>query len=186
MNGTWVSWHPQYQGGGSIGVERYVKAWRRVFNIAKAVDAENIAFVWAPALEGKPTSAYDHQSKFYPGDDYVHWVGQSTYNYAGSTGVGDSVSKVIDDYPHKPFMITEGATPISTSCDWTTPGVDPLDWMEELFDVADDQVNYPSFKGMFWFYVDKECNFKFEDKATLLSEYKNRVKSSRYLSTMVE
>ena len=54
----------------------YVGAFQRIAEIFDVVGASNVSFVWAPstALVASPMEA------FYPGDDYVDWIGADGYD----------------------------------------------------------------------------------------------------------
>jgi len=63
--------------------ERYKTAWRRVVDTLRATDQDNIIFVWQGAAsttdnvieQGRVEDIQD----WYPGDDYVDWVGISWF-----------------------------------------------------------------------------------------------------------
>ena len=86
----------------------YVKAYKRIVDIMREEGAENIAFVWH-SYASKPYKDYA-QSDWYPGDEYVDWVGISVFGHAySSEGFGsycDSILEFAKDH-HKPVMIAE-------------------------------------------------------------------------------
>ena len=53
--------------------------------------ASNVAFVWNPYdAPGWPDVAGNRWADYYPGDEYVDWVGQTTYNTVWNTGAGST------------------------------------------------------------------------------------------------
>jgi hypothetical protein len=70
MNGTWYPW--------CCDPEHYRAAWRRIHSIFEDEGADNVAWVWSP------TASVGGWRDYYPGDDYVDWIGVSAYNW-GST-----------------------------------------------------------------------------------------------------
>lgn len=125
--------------------EDFLRVYRYIAEYAKTKD--NIAMVWAP----NDTGSLDHYLKdFYPGDQYVDWVGMSLYtipyfqgkrdhgnltesnNIAFVTGeYANSVmrAKTIMDFMdenniQKPVMITESGVGFQT----TETGEDFTDW----------------------------------------------------------
>ncbi|OGG04829.1 hypothetical protein A2Z33_05985 [Candidatus Gottesmanbacteria bacterium RBG_16_52_11] len=80
MNGNWYPW------GGTFNTPaEYVLAWRRVHEIFGSAGATNVTWVWSPNeiyTESRVPLA-DKIDAFYPGDDYVDWVGLSAFNWAG-------------------------------------------------------------------------------------------------------
>ncbi len=88
--------------------EVYVKAYRRVVDIIRAEGISNIAFVWhsyaAPRFNDYPLADW------YPGDDYVDWVGISVFGQAyASSGIGADGDEVLEfaRSHKKPVMIAE-------------------------------------------------------------------------------
>lgn len=55
--------------------EDFISAWRHVVNLFKQAGAANVIWVWSPH------PAYLYYDYYYPGDDYVDWVGVGTLNY---------------------------------------------------------------------------------------------------------
>ncbi len=86
----------------------YVKAYRRVVDIMRAEGVDNIAYVWhsyaAPRYQDYPLADW------YPGDDYVDWVGLSIFGHAySSPDMGDEADEVLAfaREKKKPVMIAE-------------------------------------------------------------------------------
>ena len=69
--------HPRYIGS----APQVVAAWKRTYSIFHSVGATNVRFVWSPmAFDFKRGVA----QKFWPGSDFVDWVGPDGYNFPGS------------------------------------------------------------------------------------------------------
>jgi hypothetical protein len=56
---------------------KYIAAWKHIVDIFRAVGATNVKWVWAP---GHKAYAKGQWRLFYPGNDYVDWVGVDYYN----------------------------------------------------------------------------------------------------------
>ena len=56
---------------------RYILAWRHVVDLFRAAGATNVLWVWCPGAD-----AYVHNTwnLFYPGSNYVDWIGMDDYN----------------------------------------------------------------------------------------------------------
>jgi hypothetical protein len=114
MNGDWFAW-----GGTANGNDpaAFVAAWRRIHDIFDSVGVTNVAWVWAPNADSKPggvdLASWNNWRNYYPGDDYVDWVGIDGYNRGGSywQSFGDMFEPVYRDYAaRKPIMIAESAS----------------------------------------------------------------------------
>lgn len=102
MNGEWVPW--------SGDPKKYIEKFRLVYKIMKE-EAPNVAMVWSPNF--LPRHNID---PYYPGDNYVDWVGLSLYTIPFSHGKEvpggnpmDYLKPIYEKYSHKPMMVSEGA-----------------------------------------------------------------------------
>jgi beta-mannanase len=98
--------------GGYGDPSAFVAAWQHIWTIFHDTGASNVAFVWCPGLMGGNFAAY------YPGDQYVDWIGIDGYDrsYKGTTA-GDFAGIFGSFYNEwaghgKPIMVAEtGAIP---------------------------------------------------------------------------
>lgn len=87
----------------------YVKAFRRIVDLIRAEGADNVAFVWhsagAPTYKGYPLSAW------YPGNDYVDWVGISLFGHLYAAELNRELADVFGfaREHRKPVMIAESS-----------------------------------------------------------------------------
>lgn len=115
MNISDTPWWPGHFGQGP---DQYVTMWRRVHDIFVAQGVANVEWVWAPNYESSPLVAWNNLHAYYPGNDYVDWIGLSGYNWFNTRGrpwedFGTLYDKVLRDlacrYP-KPVIIAEMGT----------------------------------------------------------------------------
>lgn len=55
--------------------QEFIAAWRHVVDRFRAAGATNVLWVWSPHV------AYEGYEVYWPGDDYVDWVGTGALNY---------------------------------------------------------------------------------------------------------
>ncbi len=139
FNAFWVNW--------GLDPVNFRKAWRRIYNIAEQTGAaERHVFVWSPNHRSYPDEAWNKMENYYPGDQYVDWVGVSAYppsrQYVESDDaryVTDRCKEVNAKYgDRKPMMIAEGGYDTK---------IDRSKWVREWFAF---QKTYPNFKSMIW------------------------------------
>lgn len=89
--------------------EDFVAAWKHVVNIFRNEGVKNVFWVWAPH------PAYQGFDVYYPGDEYVDWIGTGTLNYGTAASwsqwwsfedIFGKFYKQVKKY-NKPVMITE-------------------------------------------------------------------------------
>lgn len=136
MNGTWYPWS-EVRGwdGKSINGNKkgeYVQMWRHVHDIFTQEGANQyVAWLWAPNRVNKIPSQPD-PINFYPGDEYVDWIGMSGYYRPGDPEAtfddtyGETLPLLRAAAPEKPIFLAEiGAT---------EEGGHKADWITSLFE----------------------------------------------------
>lgn len=153
--------NPQYPWSktGGNSPEEYKKAWRYVNDIFREEGAENVIWVWNPWKDV-------NMKEYYPGGDYVDWIGVTGLNYglAAGDGLWHSFASLYEPYRYqisffedlsimkKPVMIAEfGTTPYGGS---------QAEWTEEaLYNIRN---RYPEIQGLVFFYSKEDKNWATE------------------------
>jgi hypothetical protein len=87
----------------------YVKAYRRIVDLVRAEGVDNVAFVWHSYAS--PTYKGYALSDWYPGDEYVDWVGISLFGHMYTSQLnaeGNAVLEFAKEHK-KPVMIAESS-----------------------------------------------------------------------------
>jgi len=89
MNGNWFPWSGAVNGGGvrtkygspdkADGPERFVDSYRHIVDIFREEGVKNVTWFWHPDVYSEPDAKWNRQKEYYPGDDYVDWIGISAY-----------------------------------------------------------------------------------------------------------
>jgi hypothetical protein len=200
MNGNWFPW--SIRGRDNVvrpdnGYAEYIGLWRRVVILFRggtraqinarlgAVGlpeltasgesfpaAGNVAFVWNGSDGGS-----DDPHLYYPGDDYVDWVGVDVYDKSGTTfGVqmARRAQSIYDRYSgprssgHKPFAIPE----------WGLAGADDSGWVSDLFDWVE---SHPKVKTISYFNRNPDGEQSLERHPLSAAVYARRIADTRYL-----
>ncbi len=189
MNGDWVPWF------GSPTL--YKEKWRLMYNIMKE-EAPNVVMVWCPNWRPDiPGDTSRNIMAYYPGDEYVDWVGVNFYMWGpvydslmNETGIStlSKLGSVYNKFPYKPIMICEWA---AASREWR--GNPPLprittDYcinnMQQLYQNL--QQFFPRVKGVFWFDYDShlinKSDFSLTNNSAVLNAYQSVIPSSYFLT----
>jgi len=125
MNGDWFPWSGVFQGGGRTegygdptkpdGPERYVDAYRHIVDLFRENGVTNAIWYFHVNHTSHPDESWNEIENYYPGDDYVDWVGFSLYGKQYPDEEWLTFEEVMDPiyqtmttlFPDKPLLIPE-------------------------------------------------------------------------------
>lgn len=141
MNGTWYHWGRD---------PHFVAAWRHFHDLVEEEGAKNVTWIWI-------TNAiwWDSESDpapYYPGDEYVNWVGMDSYNWGLNPLQPDrwftpehaydpTLERLKEIAPGKPVCICETSS--------TEYGGNKADWIREV--LTNYLPQHPEIKAYLWF-----------------------------------
>jgi len=96
MEGSWFPWCGIYNGGAennykpqdglADGPERFRDAYRHIIDLFREVGANNVTWFYSPNIIRPQeswmkfyTQDWNHPKNYYPGDDYIDWLGTTIY-----------------------------------------------------------------------------------------------------------
>lgn len=135
-------WGPQ-----NNDTSEFIAAWQHVHKVFRSQHADNIIWIWSPH------PAYPFKS-FYPGDDYVDYVGVGSLNYGPIAAwskwwsfkeIFGNHYKDLSAY-NKPIIITEFGS--------LAVGGNRADWYKQAIESL--PVKYPLVKGLIFFHFSKD------------------------------
>jgi hypothetical protein len=156
----------------------YAEAWRHVVSVFRQEGATNVKWVWAPNVDygGRPFAQY------FPGDQWVDYVGLDGYNWGTSSGDSwSSFSKVfassystITQLSSRPLIISETAS--------SETGGGKAAWIEEAF-FETIPTKMPRIAAVVWFDDNKERDWAVDSSQASLDAYRKVVASTLYGGT---
>ncbi len=171
MNGDWYPW-------GRVGEDpaaRYVAAWKHVVGVFRRRGADNVRWIWSPNVDDGSRPFAD----FYPGDEFVDWVGLDGYNAGATTGepwrgleeLFASSYDAITALTNRPLMIAETAS--------AEAGGDKARWIREgLQKTLRDRM--PAVRGIVWFDRDKEADWRVASSPRALEAFRAAVRQPAF------
>jgi len=154
MNGDWFPWSGIYYGGGKKletgtggsrrweGPETFKRAYRYVVDRVRRRGADNIQWLFQTNNYSFPLDTWNLAPAYYPGSDYVDWLGLSVYGKQFGDEPWVDFWPLVDwPYqeiarldPKKPIMIAEWAT-----AEFPEAG-DKAAWIREAFGIMQDKL----------------------------------------------
>ncbi len=170
MNGNWYPCDGTHNNtpGTTDGPAKFVAAWRHIHDLFAAQGATNVVWVWSPNNDNVPSVSWNHFTNYYPGDEYVDWVGIDGYNW-GSTrswstwrSFSSLFSSVYSAYAaRKPIMIAETSS--------AEQGGNKADWITAAR--ATIQSQFPAIAAVMWFDVLKENDWRVDSSGGSFAAY---------------
>ncbi|WP_336769587.1 glycoside hydrolase family 26 protein [Bacillus bombysepticus] len=178
MNGGWVAWHGD--------PELYKAKWKWMYQIVKEEKADNVVMVWSPNF--LPREKID---AYYPGDEYVDWVGLSLYRFpidAGEEKLAatpmDYLRPIYEKYKHKPMMLSELGVGIKSYSNNQTY----INWSKQQMEYFYRALprEFPQIKAVNYFNYDKEGenNYSFDYYNEVKDTYKQLIQDPLFLSNI--
>jgi mannan endo-1,4-beta-mannosidase len=179
MNGNWYPWDGVHNGG-TEGAARYKRAWKYIYNVRESVGAGNVSLVWCPNNTDQPGDLWNNLAAYFPGDQYVDWVGMDGYNWGGTAwqsfdAVFSDAYSVLTALSAKPLMIGEFAC--------AEEGGDKAAWISDAF--LKMRTGYPRVKLFCWFNINKERDWRTNSSASAEAAFKNSLQNSYFLDTIL-
>ena len=126
VNGDWFPWNGTYNGGATTtgygnpakpdGPERFADAYRHIVNLARQAGATNITWFFHIDANGQPLETWNDFENYYPGDEYIDWLGVSAYgpfekdeDYVELSDMLDNIYPRLKNLSDKPIAILEFA-----------------------------------------------------------------------------
>ena len=154
MNGNWYPWSG-FQNGQAAGPEKFKKVWLYIYNVKRALKADNVSLVWCPNNASLPNDQWNQLAAYYPGDQYVDWVGIDGYNWGFSQwqsfeAIFAEPFRQISALTQKPLMIGEFAAAEAVQPDAVGTIINnKADWIREALQLIKEK--HPQLKLFCWF-----------------------------------
>jgi hypothetical protein len=105
VNGKWFPWCGINNGSNP---DLFKKAYIHIIEIFRNSNTNNITWVYHVNYDSEPDEQWNSMSAYYPGDEYIDWIGMSIY---GSQGPGDDWTDISEIFGNA----YENLSKISTS-----------------------------------------------------------------------
>jgi hypothetical protein len=171
MNGNWFPWDGTHNDENTAG---YIKAWKRIHGIFADAGADNVAWVWSPNWNSGPNVSWNKMQRYYPGDDYVDWVGVSAYDF-DSESPRTLLSPIVSAYgATKPIILSETAA-------IDHGGTTKASWTNDLSAYVKET---PEIGALVWFDTntqsDSDNDFRIDSSSSELAAFRSMARSSRF------
>ncbi len=190
FNGNWYVWSGNKNGQANGGPEKVVAVWRYVIDRFNKIGADNVKWVWVPhgPSTDLDTASWNNVSNYWPGDEYVDWIGLDAYNFYPKDPWGgerplrdfDNCFRALYDscssLGKQPMMIAEFGTG-----EFQYENFDKAAWITDAF--AKIKTEYPRLKIFTWFNINKELDWRVNSSPEALDAFQNAMKDPYYIGS---
>lgn len=201
-NGDWFPWSGAFldedyvygygNGRASRGPEIYKDVYRRIINIFRSEGVRNVTWVFHVVNGNRPAEAWNGMSAYYPGDDYIDWVGISIYSAQYVGDYWDDFTETLDEVYEDLAAITR-TKPLAI-LEW---GIieDPYvrykkaDWIVDALASLKDN-RYPRIKGIgYWhessWVPDRSNNMRIDSSYAARDAYRTEIADDFFVTAPV-
>jgi len=186
MNGNWFPWSGMFNGK-KEGAELYIEAHKHVVELMRDEKATNITWMFHVNSVSEPNKSWNKMKEYYPGDDYIDWLGMSVY---GSQKPGWEWKNFLTAFQSAYWQLEKvsGKKPIAIS----EFGVveDPnsgnkADWIKEAFETILSG-NYPRIKAISYWHSSFDnpdgsiSNMRIDSSPEVLKVYKDYISMDKF------
>jgi hypothetical protein len=204
MNGDWFPWSGTYYGGEDWdddrdnwkGPENFKTAYRHVVDRVRARGATNIKWMFHANNYSYPLDTWNFAPAYYPGPDYVDWLGLSVYGQQFKDESNPGIPSLVDwPYqelcgldPTKPIMIAEWATgdfPFAVN----EPGIRKPEWIRQGLELF--RTRYPRIKAAVYWHErwqnpdQSYSNLRVNSSVESLNAYREGVANPDWLGNLI-
>ncbi len=202
-NGDWFQWSGLFNGGSQTdgygdpdypdGPERYRDAYRHIINLFNAQGVKHITWFFHFNYASFPDSAWNKPHYYYPGDDYIDWVGTSLYGAQEVTEEWDGLefSSQLEIYADDAQAIT-AIKPMALLEFGVTdhhPDGNKSAWFNDAFDtiLSNPYITFSAISPWHETWENEDGTFssiRLDSSAEVLKTFKERIANERFISTL--
>jgi hypothetical protein len=187
-NNDWGPWAGDWNGAGMTngygnpafpdGPERFRDAYRHLVTLFREQGATNVTWFFHVDTWWGPREPWDTYGNYYPGDDYVDWLGLSLYGWNDQFGNPTSFEDKLQNahspgYPGSYADITSlGAKPLALTELGVPEGPLKPRWITDAFAALP---RYPLIKAIFW-WDSSDVNTRIDSSPASAQAFRDAVK----------
>lgn len=204
MNGDWFPWSGAFYGGDDWdddadnwkGPETFRRAYRYVVDRVRARGAMNVKWMFHTNNYSYPLDTWNFAPAYYPGSDYVDWLGLSVYGQQFKDEANPDIPSLVD-WPYKELSDLDANKPVMIA-EWATGdfpfspderGMLKPQWIKQALEMF--PTRYPRLKAAVywherWQNADQSySNLRVNSSVESLKAYREGVANPDWIGTLI-
>lgn len=205
MNGDWFPWSGIYYGADEWNEERqnwqgpetFKSAFRYVVDRVRGRGANNVKWMFHTNNYAYPMDTWNFAPAYYPGSDYVDWLGMSVYGQQFKDEPNPDIASLVDwPYqelcgldPNKPVMIAEWGTGDFPYPFQDQAGIKKPEWIRHALELF--PTRYPRLKAAVYWHErwqnedQSYSNLRVNSSVEALNAYRQGIASANWLGDLI-
>jgi hypothetical protein len=199
-NGDWYGWGGFWWGGGGHtlsedlpdGPNRYRQAFRHFVDLCRDEGTKNITWFFHMDSQPKPVDRWNKMANYYPGDDYVDWVGLSVFGAQYPSDPWNSFSQVFDRAYQEMSKVTAAKPMAILEFGVIEKPGDPAGkpaWLRDALGTIQSG-KYPRIKGINYWHESAwddggDNDFRVDSSAASLDAFRSEIQKPFFVSKAV-
>jgi len=201
VNGDWFPWNASYNGAENTsygdtsaydGMEKFKNVYRRIIDICRDNGVRNITWFYHVDAYNSPNISWNTMKGYYPGDDYIDWIGVSVYGAQSASEGWWQFENVLDDCwnelshisnAQKPIAVLEWGViddaSIGNKAQWITNAVQSINTGGNYY----GKISAVSYWHENFLDNGETINLRIDSSQSSLSAYSNAVGANIFIST---
>jgi beta-mannanase len=203
MTGYWFQWSGKYSGAGKLngygdpsypdGPERFRDAYRHIIDIFREVGVKHITWFFHPDIQRWPDVWWNSAKYYYPGDDYIDWIGLSIYGVQNEKWSWITFSDTVKKWYKIHIKDIVGTKPVAVLEMGVTDGRSDgskKEWLEDAFSTILDNP-YIKFFGLTYWHENwitpsgVESRLRIDSSPESLETFQRLIRNDRFLSKTI-
>ncbi len=199
MNGDWFAWSGSFNGADrkdgygdsnySNGPERYRDAYQHIIDVFRSKNVNNVTWFFHPNIKSTPNEEWNSPKYYYPGDEYIDWIGISIYGaFYPKESYWDTFDDILEENYKKISEIssTKPLAILEIGVTDNHPSGEKSKWIEDAFETILSQ-KYLNFKAITYWHENWDNNgsfasLKIDSSVESLSSFQKAIKNNKFTS----
>lgn len=202
VNGNWFPWSGYCNGGAKLdgygspeladGPERFRDAYRHLIDLFRSEGVNNVTWVLHLDAHSEPDERWNDYAAYYPGDDYIDWIGVSVYG-AQTPAVlrrWNPPFRDVMDYVYRKAVRISKTKPIAVLEFGVVENENKANWIRDaLRDLSSGR--YPRVKAISWWHSNWQNDdgswsyMKIDSSPGALAAYQEAIADPSFVVTPV-
>lgn len=176
VNGNWFPWSGAHNGKNP---EKFKDAYIHIVELFRDEGVDNITWVFHVNYDSSPNEKWNTMSAYYPGDDYIDWIGMSIYGAQNKDDEWTDITDVFDE-AYKNLSAISKNKPLAIFEFGVVEHPKKSEWIKKFFELIKSE-KYNRIKGISYWHSRWEnedgsySNMRLDSSPDALKVYKESI-----------